>query len=32
MVPKGLAYIKVNDVSQLDEKGLQSPIVKNIEA
>ena len=27
---KGLAYIKVNDVSQLDEKGLQSPIVKNI--
>jgi aspartyl-tRNA synthetase len=29
---KGLAYIKVNDVSQLDEKGLQSPIVKNIDA
>ena len=28
---KGLAYIKVNDVSQLDEKGLQSPIVKNID-
>ena len=27
---KGLAYIKVNDVSQLDENGLQSPIVKNI--
>ena len=27
---KGLAYIKINDVSQLDEKGLQSPIVKNI--
>jgi aspartyl-tRNA synthetase len=29
---KGLAYIKVNDVSQLDENGLQSPIVKNIDA
>jgi aspartyl-tRNA synthetase len=29
---KGLAYIKVNDVSQLDENGLQSPIVKNINA
>ena len=27
---KGLAYIKVNDVSQLNEKGLQSPIVKNL--
>jgi aspartyl-tRNA synthetase len=27
---KGLAYIKVNDVSKLDENGLQSPIVKNI--
>ena len=27
---KGLAYIKVNDVTQLDENGLQSPIVKNI--
>jgi aspartyl-tRNA synthetase len=27
---KGLAYIKVNDVSQLNETGLQSPIVKNI--
>jgi aspartyl-tRNA synthetase len=25
---KGLAYIKVNDVSQLNETGLQSPIVK----
>ncbi len=27
---KGLAYIKVNDVSQLNENGLQSPIVKNL--
>ena len=27
---KGLAYIKINDVSQLNEKGLQSPIVKNL--
>ena len=27
---KGLAYIKVNDVSKLNENGLQSPIVKNI--
>ncbi len=27
---KGLAYIKINDVSQLNETGLQSPIVKNI--
>ncbi len=27
---KGLAYIKVNDVTQLNESGLQSPIVKNI--
>ncbi len=27
---KGLAYIKVNDVTQLNEEGLQSPIVKNI--
>jgi len=27
---KGLAYIKVNDVTQLNEAGLQSPIVKNI--
>ena len=27
---KGLAYIKINDVSKLDENGLQSPIVKNI--
>jgi aspartyl-tRNA synthetase len=27
---KGLAYIKVNDVSSLNEEGLQSPIVKNL--
>ncbi|OFZ67120.1 MAG: aspartate--tRNA ligase [Betaproteobacteria bacterium RBG_16_56_24] len=27
---KGLAYIKVNDVSQPNENGLQSPIVKNL--
>ena len=27
---KGLAYIKVNDKSQLNEEGLQSPIVKNL--
>ncbi len=27
---KGLAYIKVNDISQLNETGLQSPIVKNL--
>ncbi|MFN0159964.1 MAG: aspartate--tRNA ligase [Burkholderiales bacterium] len=27
---KGLAYIKVNDVTRLDETGLQSPIVKNL--
>ncbi len=27
---KGLAYIKVNDVGQLNEAGLQSPIVKNL--
>ncbi|WP_374603213.1 aspartate--tRNA ligase [Niveibacterium sp.] len=27
---KGLAYIKVNDVTQPNETGLQSPIVKNI--
>lgn len=27
---KGLAYIKINDISKLDEEGLQSPIVKNI--
>lgn len=27
---KGLAYIKVNDITQLNEEGLQSPIVKNI--
>ncbi|HPT49159.1 MAG TPA: aspartate--tRNA ligase [Accumulibacter sp.] len=29
---RGLAYIKVNDVSQLNENGLQSPIVKNLHA
>jgi aspartyl-tRNA synthetase len=29
---KGLAYIKVNDVTQLNETGLQSPIVKNLSA
>jgi aspartyl-tRNA synthetase len=29
---KGLAYIKINDVTQLNEEGLQSPIVKNIHA
>ena len=29
---KGLAYIKVNDASQLNESGLQSPIVKNLHA
>jgi aspartyl-tRNA synthetase len=27
---RGLAYIKVNDISQLNEAGLQSPIVKNL--
>ncbi len=27
---KGLAYIKVNDITQLNENGLQSPIVKNL--
>lgn len=27
---KGLAYIKINDMTQLNEEGLQSPIVKNI--
>jgi len=27
---RGLAYIKVNDVAQLNETGLQSPIVKNL--
>jgi len=27
---KGLAYIKVNDVTKLNEDGLQSPIVKNL--
>ena len=29
---KGLAYIKVNDASQPNEQGLQSPIVKNLHA
>ena len=29
---KGLAYIKVNDVTQLNEQGLQSPIVKFLPA
>ncbi len=29
---KGLAYIKVNDITQLNETGLQSPIVKNLHA
>jgi len=27
---KGLAYIKVNDVTKVNEEGLQSPIVKNL--
>ncbi|MDD4928175.1 MAG: aspartate--tRNA ligase [Gallionella sp.] len=27
---RGLAYIKVNDITQLNDAGLQSPIVKNI--
>ena len=27
---RGLAYIKINDVTQLNETGLQSPIVKNL--
>jgi len=27
---KGLAYIKINDITQFNETGLQSPIVKNI--
>ena len=27
---KGLAYIKVNDITKLNEEGLQSPIVKNL--
>ena len=27
---KGLAYIKINDINELNETGLQSPIVKNI--
>ncbi len=29
---KGLAWIKVNDAAQLNETGLQSPIVKNLSA
>ncbi|MDD2834437.1 MAG: aspartate--tRNA ligase [Methylotenera sp.] len=29
---KGLAYIKINDTTKLNEEGLQSPIVKNIHA
>jgi aspartyl-tRNA synthetase len=29
---KGLAYIKINDMNELNETGLQSPIVKNIHA
>jgi len=29
---RGLAYIKVNDATKLNEEGLQSPIVKNIHA
>jgi aspartyl-tRNA synthetase len=29
---KGLAYIKINEVTKLNEEGLQSPIVKNIHA
>ena len=29
---KGLAYIKVNDVTKLNEEGLQSPIVKFLSA
>ncbi len=28
---KGLAYIKVNDATKLNEEGLQSPIVKNLD-
>jgi aspartyl-tRNA synthetase len=27
---KGLAYIKINDITRLNETGLQSPIVKNL--
>lgn len=27
---KGLAYIKINDITKLNEEGLQSPIVKNM--
>ncbi|MCL1825239.1 MAG: aspartate--tRNA ligase [Betaproteobacteria bacterium] len=27
---KGLAYIKINDANQINEQGLQSPIVKNL--
>jgi aspartyl-tRNA synthetase len=29
---KGLAYIKINDITKLNEDGLQSPIVKNTHA
>lgn len=29
---KGLAYIKINDATKLNEEGLQSPIVKNLHA
>jgi aspartyl-tRNA synthetase len=29
---KGLAYIKINDITKHNEEGLQSPIVKNIHA
>jgi aspartyl-tRNA synthetase len=29
---RGLAYIKVNDVTKLNDEGLQSPIVKNLHA
>ena len=29
---RGLAYIKVNDATKLNEEGLQSPIVKNLHA
>ncbi|MCZ4303757.1 aspartate--tRNA ligase [Zoogloeaceae bacterium G21618-S1] len=29
---RGLAYIKVNDISKLSDEGLQSPIVKNLHA
>ncbi|TVO62859.1 aspartate--tRNA ligase [Denitromonas ohlonensis] len=29
---RGLAYIKVNDITKLSDEGLQSPIVKNLHA